>query len=229
MNLRLVAVGWLLAAAVACSGGGDGAGSENRGANDSTGATDRAGAPAGGWRIATGGTDGAIGPATTHADLAATFGSIADTLIHMGEGQFEPGTVVHPGAPSERIEVVWSDSSRTRPWRVQVTGDSTVWSVGPGITLGTSLAELETLNGRPLSLTGFGWDYGGTVMGWNQGTLEPALLGGNGRVILRLAVAPEAAASDDARQVSGDGVFPSDDPAMRRLDPRVRQIIVEYD
>jgi hypothetical protein len=112
---------------------------------------------------------------------------------------------------------------------MQVSGDSTRWVVGPGITLGTRLAELERRNGRPLTLTGFGWDYGGTVMGWEQGALEQALLGGNGRVILRLAITPDSAGSADARAVSGDGVFRSDDAAMRRLDPGVHQIIVEYD
>jgi hypothetical protein len=182
------------------------------------------------WRIAVAGGDGAVGPGTSHADLARRFaGAVTDTMIHMGEAQFAPGTVAHAEDPLRRIEVVWQDSARLKPWRVQVAGDSSRWVVGPGITLGTRLTELERLNGRPLSLTGFGWDYGGTVMGWDQGALEQALIGGNGRVIVRLAVDSAAAGSDEARSVSGDGVFRSDDPAMRRLDPAVHQIIVEYD
>lgn len=186
--------------------------------------------PAEEWRIAVAGADGAVGASTTHAQLARRFaGAIADTMIHMGEGQFAPGTVVHATDPLRRLEVVWQDGERARPWRMQVSGDSTLWVIGPGITLGTRLAELERLNGRSLTLTGFGWDYGGTVMGWEQGALEQALLGGNGRVILRLAVAPGEGGSADARAVSGDGVFRSDDAAMRRLDPAVHQIIVEYD
>lgn len=187
-------------------------------------------APADPWRIAVAGGDGTVGPGTSRAELARRFaGAVTDTMIHMGEAQFAPGTVVHAGDPLRRIEVVWQDSARLKPWRVQVAGDSSRWVVGPGITLGTRLTDLERLNGRPLSLTGFGWDYGGTVMGWDQGALEQALIGGNGRVIVRLAVDSAATGSDEARSVSGDGVFRSDTPAMRRLDPAVHQIIVEYD
>jgi hypothetical protein len=154
---------------------------------------------------------------------------VADTMIHMGEAQFAPGTVVYPDDPVRRIELVWADSARLRPWRIQIAGDSTLWSIDPGITLGTSLSELERLNERPLTLTGFGWDYGGTVMGWDQGALEQALLGGDGRVILRLAVDSADVGSDAARAASGDGVFSSSHTAMQRLDPYVRQIIVEYE
>ena len=209
-----VAAGLMVAAgaalAGACAGGAD--------------------APPEEWRIAVAGADGTVGASTTHAELGRRFaGAIADTMVHMGEGQFAPGTVVHGTDPLRRLEVVWHDAERTRPWRMQAAGDSTLWVIGPGITLGTRLAELERLNGRPLTLTGLGWDYGGTVMGWEQGQLEQALLGGNGRVILRLAMAPGSAGSADAGLVSGDGVFRSDDPAMRALDPAVHQIIVEYD
>jgi hypothetical protein len=166
---------------------------------------------------------------TTRAALEDRYGgALADTLVHVGEGQFEPGTVIHPADPVRRAAIIWQDSARSRPWRVQVTGDSTRWSVGPGITLGTTLAELEQLNGGPFRLTGFGWDYGGTVMGWSGGTLEATLLGGNGRVLLRLAPRGDPPA-DALRAASGDGVFESDAPEMRRLDPAVHQIIVEYD
>lgn len=209
---------WIVAAAVLILGG---CGGEPDGTRD--GAT-------GDWRIGLAGTDGRLGPATSHRDLTRMFGDrVVDTMIHMGEAQFAPGTVVHPDDPVRRIEVVWFDSARARPWRIQVAGDSTVWSIDPGVTLGTSLSELERLNARPFSLTGFGWDYGGTVMGWDQGRLEQALFGGDGRVILRLAVDSARTGSDAARAVTGDGVFPSSHPAMQRLDPNVRQIIVEYD
>lgn len=183
----------------------------------------------GSWRIAAGGAGGRVGPGTTRVELAAEFpGAVTDTTIQMGEGETAPGTVVHAADPVRRIEVVWQDSGRTRPWRIQVSGDSSRWTVAPGIGLGTSLAQLEELNGGPFQLTGFGWDYAGTVLGWNEGALEQPLLAGNGRVILRLAPGAGAAPSDEAA-LAGDAVFRSSDPAMQRIDPTVYQIIVEYD
>lgn len=230
MNSGRVRAAVMAALLVACGGESD-APRAGVGRDTAADAVTRRADPTGErWSIEVAGTGGAIGPTTAHADLAGAFDSrLIDTMIHMGEAQFVPGTVVFPDDPLRRIELVWLDSARARPWRVQLTGDSTVWSVGPGITLGTSLSDLARLNQAPLSLTGFGWDYGGTVMGWNQGALEQALLGGNGRVILRLAVDSASVGSDDALAVSGDGIFPSDNRAMQRLDPKVRQIIVEYD
>lgn len=198
---------------------------------DST--SDRAAAPADSapaWRIGVGGTSATLDGTTSYAELSQRFpGEVSDTMIHLGEAQFAPGTVVHAGDSVSRVEIVWLDSLRSRPWRIQLSGDTSRWSVGPGITLGTRLTELTRLNGRPFELTGFGWDYSGTVLGWDQGALEPVLLGGNGRVLLRLAPDSAAAASEAAQAVAGDGVFSSDQPEMQQLDPGVYQVIVEYD
>lgn len=217
--IRRITAAALLTLVAACRG------------NDQAGGSDsRAAAPLPVWTIGIGGDPGTLDAATTRAGLEAQFaGAVRDTVIHVGEGQFEPGTVIHPDDPQRRAEIIWQDSARTRPWRVQVAGDSSAWRVGPGITLGTTLDTLARLNGAPFPITGFGWDYGGTVMGWGGGALERTLLGGNGRVLLRLS--PRAAAPDEAdvRAVQGDGVFRSSDPAMQRLAPAVRQIIVEYD
>lgn len=222
--LLVIAAG--AAAATGC--GGEHGGAPPDGAAQAT--PQSPGEPASEWRIGVGGGDGTVDAGTSRAELHRTFaGDAIDTLIHVGEGQFESGTVAYPGDPALRVELIWQDSSGSAPWRIQVTGDSSRWRVGPDITLGTTLVELAELNGRPFQLTGFGWDYGGTVMGWDQGALEQALLGGNGRVILRLAPDSAARASAGTREVTGDAVFRSDAPAMERLNPAVYQIIVEYD
>ena len=180
-----------------------------------------------GWTIGVAGRPGDVDAGTTHADLVGRFAAaVRDTMVHVGEGQFEPGTVVAGTDAAVRLAVIWRDSARTTPRRVQLRGDSSRWTVGPGITLGTGLAELEQMNGRPFPLTGFGWDYGGTIMGWEQGALESSLLAGDGRVILRLS--PGAAGPLPA-EVTGDGVIRSDLPALDAVSPVVSEIIVEYD
>jgi hypothetical protein len=117
--------------------------------------------------------------------------------------------------------VRWLDSSRREPRSIRVLG--TAWKTDDGIRLGTTLKELEQLNGRPFTLAGFGWDYSGTVYGWNGGELG-ARLERPGRVLLRLAPQPNA----DDGAVLGEGGFPSNDPAMQALNPTVYDIIVEF-
>ena len=223
------ASGLLVAACTAGEPRSDAAGAADTASPpESAAAAVRPGGAAPAWTIGVAGATGTLDATTARAAIGAQFeGSVVrDSLIPMGEGQTEPGTIIHPDDPLRRIEIVWLDSSAVRPARIQVRGDSSLWSVGSGITLGTSLEQLEVLNGRPFTLTGFGWDYGGTVMGWEEGALEQALLGGDGRVLLRLATGSSRALPPE---VSGDGVFRSDLPAMRELEPVVREIIVEYD
>ena len=97
------------------------------------------------------------------------------------------------------------------------------------ISLGTSLKELEHLNGRPFRLAGFAWDYSGTVLSWDKGSLAEEFDGGNGRLLLRLdprsdSDVPQAEQS----QVMGDGDFSSDHPVMQKLNPRVYQVIWQF-
>ncbi len=46
------------------------------------------------------------------------------------------------------------------------------WRTTHGIRRGMTLAEIEALNGRPFKLYGFGFDYGGTTLDWNGGSLD---------------------------------------------------------
>jgi hypothetical protein len=145
----------------------------------------------------------------------------ADT-VWVGEGMFEIGTVLFPDDPSRRVQVEWEDAAdRARPRWVRLEGETSRWRIHPGAGLGTSLAEIEELNGGPFQLHGFGWDYGGTSAGWEGGRLEA--LWGN-RVLLRLRPSRQDEARE--REVSGDLTFPSSHPAMRALEPRVHAVLI---
>ena len=128
-------------------------------------------------------------------------------------------------------------SRKTMRWRtsaesVVVRGDRTQWRTGNGITLGTPLATLRRLNGRPLTLTGFGWDLGGTVLDCNGGKLaelgHESQQGRVGRTLV-LRLDPPLALRDTPayEQVLGEREFSSDSDAMRSLNPRVYELIVD--
>jgi hypothetical protein len=94
--------------------------------------------------------------------------------------------------------------------------------------MGTTLAAPDSLNERPISLFGFGWDYGGTTSSYNGGRLDSLWrLGSSGGSAVHLRLAPDWSAPQSLRsQVAGDRVYRSDDPAMRALNPHVFQILV---
>jgi hypothetical protein len=171
---------------------------------------------------------GPITAQTSEADLRRRYGrEVVDSIrIELGEGETAPGTALFSGDSLRRVEILWQDSvARSRPARMILRGHRSQWQVGSGISLGTSLQELEQLNGRPFTLAGFGWDYAGVVTDWNGGALDTALAG----VKLYLDPGPAQYESAPYSQVLGDRDYSSSLPAMQQLSPRVTQIFIDFE
>jgi len=187
----------------------------------------RADSAAGPWQIGPTAT-GAISRRSSAADLRRTLGAqnVEQTRIELGEGETSPGTVLYPGDSLRRLEIIWRDTvAQQEPARLILRGRHSQWQVGRGISLGTSLQDLERLNGRPFTLAGFGWDYAGVLISWNGGSLDSALAG------IKLYLDPGPAQSESApySQVLGDKEYSSSLPAMQQLNPRVGQIFVDFE
>ena len=186
------------------------------------------------WLIVPGVRVGPISELTSEAELQGIFGveNVEAIDVELGEGFSEPGTAVFPDDAARRIEIAWTDSSRSAPKEVRITGEASSWRTSEGISLGSTLKEIERINGYPFRLAGFAFDYGGTITGCGRGRL--AMLGcndGSGvrlerQVVLRLSPGNEARALPEYGQVIGDREFSSGHPAMQALDPSVYQMIV---
>jgi hypothetical protein len=181
---------------------------------------------AGEWQIAPG-RSGPIGDEASETELRRRYGSAVESIrVELGEGETAPGTVLYPTDSVRRIEILWRDTlSRRKPSRLILRGSSSQWHVGPDISLGTSLRDLERLNGRPFTLAGFGWDYAGVVIDWKGGTLDSALTG----IKLYLDPGPSQQQSSAYSRVLGDRDYSSALPAMQELDPKVAQIFVDFE
>lgn len=171
---------------------------------------------------------GAISPSTTRQELVTRYGNanVIDQDIDVGEGETEPGTVLFPHDKKQTISILWNDAeAKASPKFVILREKGTLWRTAHNISVGTSLAELEHVNGRPFMLSGFGWDYEGTVMSWNNGNLE-AEFRHKGRVTVRLA--PTATDQSDVHKLAGDRPFSSANPVMRRVNPRIYEIMWKF-
>jgi hypothetical protein len=181
------------------------------------------------WLIVATGETGRLNVKTTKADLVRIFGAskVSDRDIELGEGETAPGTVVFPKDPKRLIEIIWKYSVlKQEPKSITIHGEASRWKAVHDISLGTSLKELESLNGKPFHLAGFAWDYSGTVMSWDGGDLEWALEG-RGRVILRLggSSANSEVTAKESNEVSGDRSFSSHHPVMQKLNPTVYEMV----
>jgi hypothetical protein len=164
---------------------------------------------------------------TSEASLRQQYGAVVDTMrVELGEGETAPGTVLFPGDSLRRIEILWRDTlARKNPSRLILRGSRSRWQAGPGVSLGTSLKELEQLNRGPFTLAGFGWDYAGVVTDWKAGALDSALAG----VKLYLDPGPAQSQSSAYSQVLGDRDYSSSLDAMQQLNPKVGQIFVDFE
>jgi hypothetical protein len=169
------------------------------------------------------------GPFARHADertLAQVFGAanVERADIPVGEGNTEPGTVIFAKDPARRIDILWHEAY-ARPNVVIIRNGSTwpvaVTGLDKPVVNGSTLAEIEAMNGRPFTLTGFGWDLGGYANGWDGGRLDKPVGGCN----LSVRFDPASDAPGDALdKVNGDVEFPSTDSAMRQTRPVVNEI-----
>lgn len=174
-------------------------------------------------------------PEVSAADLGARFGAgnVQTAPVPWGgaEGDYNEGTVLFGKDPSARLEIFWRDTAGKRsPEWLSVRGDSRRWRTPGGITLGTPLKAIETLNGRPFRLLGFGTDVSGTVMSWSAGRLAAQDTGGC-RVRVRLRAASDYTRDHQSRlfrQLIGEREFSSGHPAMQSLNPSVYELFLQY-
>jgi hypothetical protein len=183
------------------------------------------------WLILPGGASGgSISTQTTEGDLIRTYGkkNIVSQDVGIGEGETEPGTELFPTDPLRRVDILWKDPVEKRgPKSVWISGTKSLWGTVHGISLSTTLKKLEQLNRKPFRLTGFAWDYSGTVLSWNGGSLEQELGQADrpGRIILRLDCTQDQYQQPDYKSLLGDRGFSSAHPAMEKLNPTVYQMI----
>lgn len=155
--------------------------------------------------------------------LARIFGAanVERADIPVGEGMTEPGTVIFAKEPERRIDILWH-GAYARPNVVIIRNGSTwpvaVTGLDKPIVNGATLAEIEAMNGKPFTLTGFGWDLGGYTNGWEGGRLDKPVGGCN--LSIRFDP-PKDAPGDALDKVNGDVEFLSTDSAMRQVKPVV--------
>lgn len=166
-----------------------------------------------------------VAPDDTERSLKQRYGKDAVVQTLPGaEGETYKGLVLFPQARDRRVEVAFTGdkAGRASGLTLRDAGKTSLWNVG-GITIGSSLADVQKANGKPFLVSGFGWDYGGFVTDWKGGALGHPLQGGC-RITVRFG--KDAGAP---RSISGDGVkAASDNAALVKFAPVVTEIGVNF-
>lgn len=125
------------------------------------------------WLIKPGISVGRITKNSTETDLIKFFGkeNVVRGKIPIGEGQSIDGTIIYKGT-NDQLYVIWKNSFTPPINRIIIRKKNTKWKTNDGITIGSSLNDLIKLNGKDFTISGFEWDYPGTIITWNNGKLE---------------------------------------------------------
>jgi hypothetical protein len=184
--------------------------------------------PAFSWQVAPCAAFGPVQAKTSLADLIRLFGkgNVQETRIEGAEGETYPGAVVFPRDPMKTLKVIWKDDVKNAVAEASVEGDKSLWRTAQGVTLGTTLKDLEKLNGVPFTVSGFGWDDGGRVLSWNRGALAPSF-----PKAFSLQLSPNPAKPENqksAPDVSGDKALSSSARPLQALEPRVVEMSCQF-
>ena len=173
------------------------------------------------WLILASGEKGSINAHTTRKDLVRLYGAsnVTDEDVDIGEGEMQSATLLFPNDSELKIEILWKDpDTKTEPVSAGILEKKSRWHTAHGITLGTSIEEMERVNGRPFrfALTNDGTDMADETISWQGGSLRGSFKDG----------AASFWRSKLLRKQSGPHDFEvsSDNPAWRAKKPRVSRI-----
>jgi hypothetical protein len=196
--------------------------------------------PSNDWTLVPGVRVGPIEAGTVRADLPRYFAreAVEDDEIELDEGMLQPATLIYKSDPSQSLAISWdAKGPQAHPRQIFVCHGlrrgQCRWRISGGIQFGARLTQLESMNGKPFTVSGFGFNYGGNVLSWDGGKLEALDCGG--RVVLTLDGERSSPAryavpmtSEEVHAVRGDRAISSGTPAMRKLNPSVVGILFQF-
>lgn len=174
------------------------------------------------------GCEGPIRKDTTYAQLQKLFGAANITTedVAGAEGEQNKVTVVFAKTPAKRLEISWSDDDkRDCPASITISANSK-WTGPLGLRSGMLLADVARINGQPITINGFEWDYGGYAVDL-KGKL--AQLPGKCSVMLRFSPEKELPANPKYEALTGEKTIDSDDALLLSVKPKLSEWTISFD
>jgi hypothetical protein len=157
------------------------------------------------------------------AGLKIKFGEkniTADTMIVMGDDTLN-GTLLYP--KTENQVLVFYHNNQIVD--VTIVGEKSDWRTESGLFLGMNLTDVEKINNKNFTISGFNWAHSGTVVSWEGGKL-------GGEKLSHLASFSnknnqhEDITEDEYKQISGQTEFDVRHPIIQKLNPVLDQISI---
>lgn len=102
---------------------------------------------------------------------------------------------------------------------IRLNKGNSEWKLDNGLYVGCSLEDTKIINGGDFYIYGFEWDYGGSVQNWGNGNLAKDKIWVQFSTDVNLDY-------DEYSKVTGDKIFSSSNPIMRKLKLKVSEILI---
>lgn len=142
-------------------------------------------------------------------------------------------TILFPAEPEKKLIIYWTDLKYNRISRIEIRGKKSLWHTSHGITLGTTLKQLEEINGKNFTQSGFGWDGAGFIYSWDGGILGTEF--GDASVHAPTDISfsmrdPDSnqVSQEEYRALSGEAHFSSNHPVLQRINSGVSNIFINW-
>ncbi|MEO1804147.1 MAG: hypothetical protein AAFU33_05015 [Bacteroidota bacterium] len=168
---------------------------------------------------------GAIKLNTSESELISIYGPtrVARGEVSVPNNKRESCTVVFPRTKDE-IRITWKDDTRSKVKAIYLGESGSSWYTSQGLGVGISLLDLIKANKAPIEFYGFGWEYGGTIETWKNGTLQSR------SKYFYVRLAPGRSVPDSkVTPFKSKQLFTSNDPGVEDLDIRVTRLVVYLD
>jgi predicted GNAT family acetyltransferase len=153
--------------------------------------------------------------------LIAKYGAksvIVDTSIVTGDDTLR-GAIIFPGT-AKQANVFFHEGKISD---VSVQGESSVWKTASGLYLGLSLQEVEKINAKNFTISGFGWAHGGSVVSWEGGKLA-----GDSTLthLVSFRNKRQNISIEEFKKVSGEAEFDVRHALIQQMNPALEQITI---
>jgi len=161
-----------------------------------------------------------VGPVEATDSEQSIIDKIGGALVQrgefvVGEGVSVIATYLYPASQDELI-LLWDEEDFTTLREIRIRKAGSKWKLTNGIQIGSKLQEVEKANGGSFLLSGFEWDYAGTTINWQGGSMPD-----NITLIF-------AAPSKIHKALIGDHSISSTESHMAKANPRVSTIRVLF-
>jgi hypothetical protein len=158
------------------------------------------------------------------AGLQANYGKknlTIDTSWVIGDDTLR-GSILFPN--SEKQVFIYYHEGKIAD--VTILGESSAWKTASGLFLGMPLTEVQKINAKNFTMSGFNWSHGGSVVSWEGGKLAGDSTLSHLASFSNAGNAHQGLSDEEYTLISGEAEFDVRHPSIQKLNPRLDLISI---